>query len=106
MKTVKLPKIDESDLGHTKKEWGLTQDGSIPKKIRVIEAYTVIWDIPSKEKRFNDPNLTKDVLPMRSNTLKCATCGKKFEYFGSTFCSKRCYEDYFVPKVQKSNLIK
>ena len=37
----------------------------------------------------------------RSNTFKCVTCGKKFEFIGSTFCSKRCYEDYFVAKAQK-----
>ena len=49
METVKLPKIDpkkidEHNSGHTKNEWGMTQDDLLPKKIRVIEAYTVIWD--------------------------------------------------------------
>ena len=96
---------DEPNYGHTKYEWGLPHK-TRHVKIRTIVAYTVIWDVPSKEKRFYDPNLSKDTLPMRSNILKCVTCGKKFEYFGSTFCSKRCNEDYFVPQVQKSNLIK
>ncbi len=96
---------DERNFGHTKYEWGLPHK-TRHVKIRTIVAYTVIWDVQSKEKRFNDHTLPKDVLHMRSNTLKCVTCGKKFEYFGSAFCSKRCYEDYFIPKVQKNNLIK
>jgi len=95
---------DERNYGHTKDEWGSIPHKNRPVKIQTIEAYTVNWDVPSKEKQFNNPNLTKDVLSMKSNTFKCATCGKKFEYFGSAFCSKRCYEDYFVPSVQKSNL--
>ncbi len=53
METVKLPKIDpkqidERNSGHTKDEWGLTQDEKIPDKIRVIEAYTVIWNDKQK----------------------------------------------------------
>ena len=49
METVKLPKIDpkkidEHNSGYTKNEWGMTQDDLVPKKIRIIEAYTVIWD--------------------------------------------------------------
>ncbi len=90
---------EERNFGHTKDEWGSIPHKNRQVKIRTIVAYTVIWDVPSKEKRFNNPNFTKDVLPMRSNNLMCVTCSKKFEYFGSAFCSKRCYEDYFVPKV-------
>ena len=26
-------------------------------------------------------------------------CGHNFKFFGSTFCSKKCYEDYFIPKL-------
>lgn len=49
METANLPKIDpkkidEYNSSHTKNEWGMTQDDLLPKKIRVIEAYTVIWD--------------------------------------------------------------
>ena len=31
--------------------------------------------------------------------LNCTTCGREFEFFGSAFCSRKCYEDYFVPKI-------
>ncbi len=31
--------------------------------------------------------------------LRCVTCGHNFKFFGSSFCSKKCYEDYFVPKL-------
>ena len=53
METVKLPKIDpkqidEHNSGHTKDEWGLTQDEKIPDKITVIEAYKVIWNDKQK----------------------------------------------------------
>ncbi len=49
MKTVRLPKfdwnkIDERNSGHTKNEWGM-QDEKKESNIRVIEAYTVSWDL-------------------------------------------------------------
>lgn len=55
METVKLPKTDwkrtdEHNSGHTIDEWGFTLDEKIPEKIRVIEAYTVIWDNTDKQK--------------------------------------------------------
>jgi hypothetical protein len=47
MKTAKLPKfelekVDESNLGHTKDEWG-NQEGT--PKIRLIEACDLKWNI-------------------------------------------------------------
>ncbi len=50
MKTAKLPKfegdkIDESNLGHTKDEWGKQED---TPKIRIIEAYDLKWNIDEK----------------------------------------------------------
>ena len=43
-----MPKIDSSKTdeskGHTSSEWGFVSDESSRKKIRVVEAYTVIWD--------------------------------------------------------------
>ncbi len=50
MKTAKLPKfewdrVDESNLGHTKYEWGNQEDTS---KICIIEAYDLKWDIDEK----------------------------------------------------------
>jgi len=50
MKTAKLPKfegdkINESNLGHTKDEWGKQED---TPKIRIIEAYALKWNIDEK----------------------------------------------------------
>ena len=49
MKTAKLPqfeasKVDESNLGHTKNEWG-TQD---TPKIRIMEMYDLKWNVDKK----------------------------------------------------------
>jgi hypothetical protein len=49
MKTAKLPqfeasKVDESNLGHTKDEWG-TQD---TPKIRIMEMYDLKWNVDKK----------------------------------------------------------
>jgi len=49
---------DEHNYGHTKNEWGSMPHKNRHVKIRTIVAYTVIWDVPSKEKRFYDPNLS------------------------------------------------
>ncbi len=54
MKTAKLPKfegdkIDESNLGHTKDEWG-KQD--VPKS-RIMEVYDLKWNI---DKEDDEPN--------------------------------------------------
>ncbi len=50
MDAGKLPKfelgrVNESNLGHTKDEWGNQED--IPK-IRIIEAYDLKWNIDKK----------------------------------------------------------
>ncbi len=45
MKAVKSPKLerdDESNLGHTQDEWGKQED--IPK-IRIMEMYDLKWNI-------------------------------------------------------------
>ena len=55
MKTAKLPKseedkIDESNLGHTKDEWGKQEDAS---KSRIMEVYDLKWNI---DKENDKPN--------------------------------------------------
>jgi len=55
MKTTKLPKtkgdkIDESNLGHTKNEWGTQED---TPKIRIIEGYDLKWNIDKKKGESN-----------------------------------------------------
>ncbi len=55
MKTAKLPKFEvdkivESNLGHTKDEWGKQED---TPKIRIIEAYDLKWNI---DKENDEPN--------------------------------------------------
>ncbi len=55
MKTTKLPKfewdkIDESNLGHTKDEWGKQEDAP---KIRIMEVYDLKWNIDKKD---DEPN--------------------------------------------------
>jgi len=55
MKTAKLPKsevgkVDESNLGHTKDEWGSQED---TPKIRFIVGYDVKWNI---DKENDEPN--------------------------------------------------
>jgi hypothetical protein len=50
MKTAKLPKnelrrVNESNLGHTKDEWGNQED---TPKISIIEAYDLKWNIDEK----------------------------------------------------------
>ena len=57
MKTVRLPKcdwnrIDERNSGHTKNEWGM-QDGKKESEVRVIEAYTVSWDLEKSTRTLN-----------------------------------------------------
>jgi len=85
MKTAKLPKfdwkrVDEPNAGHTKDEWGKQEEDT--PKTRIMEVYDLKWNVDKK----------KDV------ELICVTCGHNFKFFGSTFCSKRCYDDYFVSK--------
>ncbi|MCH7647181.1 MAG: hypothetical protein IIA83_01050 [Thaumarchaeota archaeon] len=84
MDVEKLPKkelgrIYESNLGRTENEWGNRKDRS--KKC--IIAYDLKWNI-------DEENVTR---------LRCVPCGHSFKFFGSSFCSKKCYEDYFVPKL-------
>jgi len=55
MKTAKLQKsegdkIDESNLGHTKDEWGTQED---TPKIRIMEMYDLKWNI---DKENDEPN--------------------------------------------------
>ena len=50
MGSIKLTKnefgrVDESNLGHTKDEWGKQED---TPKIRIIEAYDLKWNIDDK----------------------------------------------------------
>jgi len=60
---------DGENIGHDRYEWGKKREPEI------IEAYDLKW-----------------------NKNKCITCGKSYEFFGSEFCSKKCYGNYFVPK--------
>ena len=85
MNAKKLPKnelgrIYESNLGHTKDEWGNQEN---TPKIHIIEGYDLKWNIDKE----ND------------DKLRCMSCGYSFKFFGSSFCSKKCYEDYFVSKL-------
>ncbi len=55
MKTTKLPKfewgrVDESNSGHTKYEWGNQED---TPKIRIMEVYDLKWNIDKKD---DEPN--------------------------------------------------
>ncbi len=55
MKTAKLPKskrdkIDESNLGHTKYEWGKQED---TPKIRIMEMYDLKWNIDKENDESN-----------------------------------------------------
>ena len=74
----KIPKFqmnrnDGENIGHDKYEWGKQKE---IEKNKIIEAYDVIWN----------------------KNGKCITCGKSYEFIGSKFCSKSCYEKYFIPK--------
>ena len=71
IKTRKF-QLGGEDMGHNENEWGKIKN---TKKVEVIEAYDLKW-----------------------NKNKCITCGKSYEFFGSEFCSKKCYGNYFVPK--------
>ena len=79
---------EEHNFGHTKDEWGSISQKNNQTKIQKIVAYKVSWE--------ND-----DEKPLRKWQIGCTTCGQDFEYFGSAFCSKKCYEDYFLPIVLK-----
>ena len=50
MESIKLPKkelerVNESNLGHTKDEWGNQEK---TPKIRIIEAYDLKWNVDKK----------------------------------------------------------
>ena len=50
MKTIKSPKFElekdnESNLGHTKNEWGSQEDTS---KTHIIEVYDLKWNVDEK----------------------------------------------------------
>ncbi len=63
-------------MGHNENEWGKIRD---TKKVGIIEAYDLKWNIDKEN--------------------KCITCGKNYKFIGSEFCSKKCYENYFTPKL-------
>ena len=48
------------------------------KKVEIMEVYDVKWGEGKKN--------------------KCVTCGQYYKFTGSEFCSKNCYENYFIPK--------
>ncbi|HJM00705.1 MAG TPA: hypothetical protein QF456_01470 [Nitrosopumilus sp.] len=80
MVTNKIPKFqwgrnDGEVIGHGKDEWGKLKD---MEKTNIIEVYDLKWNTDKEN--------------------KCLTCGKDFEFIGSRFCSKNCYENYFFPK--------
>ncbi len=55
MRSIKLPKnesekVDESNLGHSKDEWGTQKE---TPKIRFIEGYDVKWNIDKKNGKSN-----------------------------------------------------
>ena len=80
MDITKMPKFQEDrndgeNIGHDENEWGKQRE---IKKIEIIEAYDLKWN--------------------KNKNNKCITCGKNYEFIGSKFCSKSCYENYFIPK--------
>ena len=70
---VQWKRNDGENIGHDKYEWGKIKN---LKKTQIIEIYDVKW-----------------------NKNKCITCGKNYEFIESEFCSKNCYKNYFVPKL-------
>jgi hypothetical protein len=77
MDITKIPKFpwdrnDGQKIGHDKNEWGKQRE------IEIIEVYDLKWN--------------------KNKNNKCITCGKNYEFIGSKFCSKSCYENYFIPK--------
>ena len=79
MDVKKLPKFqwDRNDgerIGHGRNEWGKKRE------IKNIE-------------KFETNDLKRNV-----DKKKCVTCGQNYEFIGSKFCSKNCYEHYFIPK--------
>ena len=75
---VKTPKfqLDRKDMGHNENEWGKIKK---TKKIEIIETYDLKWNIDKEN--------------------NCITCGKNYKFIGSEFCSKKCYRNYFTPKL-------
>ena len=75
---VKTPKsqLDRKDMGHNENEWGKIKK---TKKIEIIETYDLKWNIDKES--------------------NCITCGKNYKFIGSEFCSKKCYRNYFTPKL-------
>ena len=75
---VKIPKfqLDRKDMGHNENEWGKIKK---TKKIEIIETYDLKWNIDKES--------------------NCITCGKNYKFIGSEFCSKKCYKNYFTPKL-------
>jgi len=66
---------DGKHIGHDEFEWGQIKDS---KKVEIMEVYDVKWGEGKKN--------------------KCVTCGQYYKFTGSEFCSKNCYENYFIPK--------
>jgi hypothetical protein len=75
IKTRKF-QLGGEDMGHNENEWGKIKN---TKKVEVIEAYDLKWNIDKEN--------------------NCITCGKNYKFIGSEFCSKKCYKNYFIPKL-------
>ena len=75
IKTRKF-QLGGEDMGHNENEWGKIKK---TKKIEIIETYDLKWNIDKES--------------------NCITCGKNYKFIGSEFCSKKCYENYFTPKL-------
>ena len=81
MDITKMPKFQEDkndgeNIGHDENEWGKQRE---IKKIEIIETYDLKWNIDKEN--------------------NCITCGKNYKFIGSEFCSKKCYRNYFTPKL-------
>ena len=75
IKTRKF-QLGGEDMGHNENEWGKIKK---TKKIEIIETYDLKWNIDKES--------------------NCITCGKNYKFIGSEFCSKKCYRNYFTPKL-------
>jgi len=79
MDVKKIPKFpgnknDGQCMGHDENEWGK------PREVKQNETVTA-YDLKGNKNKNNN----------------CITCEKNYEFIGSKFCSKNCYEKYFIP---------
>jgi len=75
MPKSQINRNDVKKIEHDKYKWGKLRDTTNTEK---IQTHNSKLDINKKN--------------------KCVTCDKNYKFIGSVFCSKNCYEYYFIPK--------